>query len=253
MTLHEEQKKQMAIFLNRKTMIHSMLLGLVFALTAGYSAAQQGTSAGPPVRAPESHIATPAIEKISPGIFRIGEIQIHKKAGSITFPAQVNMDKGLLEYLLVQSQGKTHESLLRTDVEPYYLNIAFLLLGFEGTDQPLTEQGSEQIPGGEPVEISVIFHDGSKNQTVPAESWLETRTDKTVLPVSLTWKYTGSQIMSGAFQAQAQGSIAAIFHDPVALIDHDGEGGVNDEIWFVNEEATPPAGTPVTVTITAKK
>ena len=105
------------------------------------------------------HKKEPVISKIAPGVFRIGEIQIHKKTRSITFPAVVNMDKGLLEYLLVQSQGKTHESLLRTEVDPYFLNIAFLLLGFEGTDNPLIEQGAAQIPQGEPVEIIIIYHD----------------------------------------------------------------------------------------------
>ena len=70
--------------------------------------------------------------------------------------------------------------------------------------------------------------------------------------MSLNWKYTGSYILAGAFQASLQGSIAAIYHDPAALIDHDAEKGANDEIWFVKEEVIPKAGTPVTVTIKAK-
>ena len=46
------------------------------------------------------------VVKIAPGVFRLGEIQIHKGAHNATFPAKINMDKGLLEYLLVQSGGR---------------------------------------------------------------------------------------------------------------------------------------------------
>ncbi|MCB2180963.1 MAG: hypothetical protein KQH63_02925 [Desulfobulbaceae bacterium] len=221
---------------------------VLFILAAGNVSAEPGT----PLPGAEGRNIEPAIEKIAPGVYRIGEIQIHKKARSITFPAQVNMDKGLLEYLLVQSQGKTHESLLRTDTDPYFLNIAFLLLGFEGTDKPLTEQGASEIPAGDPVEITIIYHDGNKNQRVPADTWIETRQNNTNKPVSLAWKYTGSFVMDGVFQAQVQGSIAAVYHDPTALIDHEAESGNNDEIWFVNEQLVPQAGTSVTVLIKAK-
>lgn len=192
------------------------------------------------------------VEKIAPGVFRIGEVQIHKRARSITFPAQVNMDSGLLEYLLVQSRGKTHESLLRTDVDPYSLNIAFLLLGFEGTDRPLAEQGALEKPEGESVEITIIYHDGTSSKWVPAESWIVKHTADSEISVPLTWKYTGSMILAGAFQAQVHGSIAAIYHDPAALIDHASEGGESDEIWFVNEAEVPPLGTPVTVVFKEK-
>jgi len=57
---------------------------------------------------------TPVIEKVSPGVFRIGDVLINKQERSVTFPAEVNLDRGLLEYLLVRMGGKTHESLLRT-------------------------------------------------------------------------------------------------------------------------------------------
>ena len=184
------------------------------------------------------------IQKIGPGVFRLGEIQIHKGARNVTFPAKVNMDKGLLEYLLVQSGGKTHESLLRTEVDPYYLNIALLLLGFEGTNMPLTEQGTAETPKGEAVEINIIYREGDKNRKVAAGAWVAKRDGEKEKSLSMKWIYTGSEVMQGTLLAQAQGSIVAIYHDPAALIDNATPGGESDEIWFVKEGVVPPAGTP---------
>ena len=192
------------------------------------------------------------IKKIAPGVFRLGEIQIHKGARSATFPAQVNMDKGLLEYLLVQSGGKTHESLLRTDVDPYYLNIALLLLGFEGTDTSLAEQRATGTPRGEVVEINIIYREGDKNRKVPAQAWVVKKIGEKEESTSMRWIYTGSKVMQEALLSQVQGSIVSIYHDPAALIDNATPGGESDEIWFVKEGVVPRVGTPVTVVIKAK-
>ena len=201
-------------------------------------------------QAEKGEMALPIV-KVAPGIFRLGEMQIHKGARSVTFPAQVNMDKGLLEYLLVQSGGKTHESLLRTDIDPYYLNIALLLLGFEGTDRPLAEQGAPDTPKGEAVQIDIIYREGDRNQRVPAEDWIAKKTGEKVESPSMRWVYTGSKVMQEALLAQVQGSVVAIYHDPAALIDNATPGGESDEIWFVKEDAVPQAGTLVTVIIKA--
>ena len=199
-----------------------------------------------------SNLPALPIVKLALGVFRLGEIQIHKKARSVTFPAQVNMDKGLLGYLLVQSGGKTHESLLRTDVDPYYLNIALLLLGFEGTNRPLPEQGVPDTPKGDAVEISIIYRDDDRNRKVPAETWIEKSIGEKKESPSMKWIYTGSKVMQGTFLAQAEGSVVAVYHDPAALIDNAASGGESDEIWFVSEEVVPPAGTSVTIVIKAK-
>lgn len=197
----------------------------------------------------------PAVEKVSPGIFRIGDIQINKNNKSITFPAVVNMDKGLLEYILVRSGGKTHESLLRTKAEPYHIQIAFLLLGFEGTSQSITGQGSLEKPKGEAVEITFSYNkERGKDIKINPEEWVVKRIGETFKGAEkLDWVFTGSLIIDGRFLAQIEGSIIAIYRDPLSLIDNASPGGESDEIWFVKEGAIPPVGTPVTVTIKAKK
>jgi hypothetical protein len=200
------------------------------------------------------------VEKVSPGVFRLGEVKIYKETRSIEFPGQVNMDKGLLEYILVRSSGKTHESLFRTDVDPYHLQIAFLLLGFEGTDKPIAEQGSEETPKGDPVEITIDYMKkgsdtvGERKVRIKTEEWVVKKINNSFKDVGkLNWVYTGSAVIQGQFLAQSGGSIIAIYHDPAALIDNASPGGESDEIWFVKEGSVPPVGTPVTVTIKAKR
>lgn len=198
---------------------------------------------------------TSPVEKISPGVFRIGEMHINKKHKSITFPATVNMEKGLLEYLLVHSGGKTHESLFRTTIRPYDLQIAFLLLGFEGTNSPMAFQGAPERPKGEPVEITVTYQKSeTAKATIRPEEWIVKMSgDRSADAGKLDWVYTGSIIVDGQFLAQREGSIIAIFHDPVSMIDNASPGGESDEIWFVKEGSAPAVGTPVTIDIRAKK
>jgi hypothetical protein len=223
------------------------------AITVPPGASQPGPPPGPfpGVRQPP-----PAIEKVSPGIFKIGDIQIDKKNRNILFPAKINMDKGLLEYLLVRSSGKVHESVLRTDIDPYDLQIAFLLLGFEGSDKPLQGQGDPDIPKGEAVEITITYNWEGKGLSVKPEEWLSRKMSSNGSFIDLgtmNWVYTGSVIIGGRFMAQIGGSIIAIYHDPDAMIDNASPGGESDKIWFVKEGKVPPIGTPVMITIKVKK
>lgn len=179
----------------------------------------------------------------------MGEILIDRHAGSISFPAELNMDTGLLEYLLVRTGGKTHESLLRTKTQPYHLQLACLLLGMEGTRAPLAAQGAPEPPDGEPVEITLELSDG---RVVAPEGWMLHSVAGVKKDIArIRWVFTGSLVHDGSFAAQADGSIIAVYHDPVAMIDNASPGGEDDRIWYVRDGAVPPAGTPVTVVIRA--
>ncbi len=229
------------------------VLGLI-----SFASAQVLLSAKSPVLGPGEQPELgppPPIERVGPGVFRLGEIQIHKDTRSIMFPAQVNMDRGLLEYLIVRSSGKVHESLLRTDVDPYHLQVAFLLLSFVGTDRPILHQGSPETPRGDPVEILIAYRrEGDQELKIKAEDWVANMYENQLKDVgALKWVYTGSKIFDGRFLAQAEGSIVALWHDPVVLVDNASPGGESNRIWFSKEGAVPPVGTPVTVIIRAKK
>ena len=235
------------------------IIGFLVLVMSSFSFAQRPPVAPPPPISGEDlwrqGLKALPVERVSPGVFRLGEIKIYKETRSIAFPAKVNMDKGLLEYILVRSSGKTHESLFRTDVDPYHLQIAFLLLGFEGTDRPLAFQGASEIPRGDPVEITIVYPkvEGSQELRLKPEEWVVKKISNSIKDAGkLDWVYTGSVVIQGQFLAQSGGSIIAIFHDPVALIDNASPGGESDEIWFVKEGVVPPVGTPVTIIMKAK-
>lgn len=214
------------------------------------------TSPPPPPPASAEELYRPKlkaqpVERVSGDHYRMGDIEMYKNTGSLSFPAQVNMDRGLLEYLLVRTGGKTHESLLRTAVEPYNLQLAFLLLGYEPTERPLKRQGDPEKPQGVPVEISITFKDKEgRPREIGAEEWIATKKEEKMGSTGkINWVFTGSRVINGRFLAQSEGSIIATYHDPVAMIDNASAGGESNRIWFVQEGVVPAPGTAVTVTI----
>lgn len=242
--------------MNRR-LIHCLLFILLICGGTITTAFGEQSPAGPPPPPPpppplpeEQLMAqTPPLQKVAPGIYEIDGCRIIKEKNRIEFPAEVNMDKGLLEYVLVGNTGKLHESLLRTKLSPYSLQIALLLVGLEGTTDPLIEQGQNKTPQGDKVQLWVSWQDQGKEQKIPVEEWI-IKGDKPVK--SIPWVYTGSVVMNGMFLAQIEKSIIALFHDPTALIDHQMAEGSDDQIWQVKGGATPPIGTKVTVIIEKK-
>ena len=73
-------------------------------------------------------LVKPQVVKLDENRYLIGKVTLDKRTREIRIPARINMDKGLLEFLLVLDKGKVHESLLITDASPIHLNIAFMLL-----------------------------------------------------------------------------------------------------------------------------
>lgn len=251
----------------------TMLLGIL--LTAAVVSAEEKTATPPPSSPPkpakkvppppppfnkavdrgaQQAADMPMLEKVGPGLFRLGDLTISKTSSSVSLPAVVNMDKGLLEYLLVRKGGKTHESLFRTDVDPSVLQTALLLIGLEGTDRPLTQQGDPETPRGNPVVVTVNYLKDKKMLPLRPEEWIVKKVNGETASIGdLSWVFTGSIVRNQRFLAKVEGSIIALYHDPVAQIDNASPGGESDKVWFVNEKAVPPVGTPVTITIQVKK
>lgn len=61
---------------------------------------------------------TGAVEKVTPRIYRIGQVTLNKLTKQVWFPAFVNQSSGSVEYLLVGNKGKRHESVFRTGLIP---------------------------------------------------------------------------------------------------------------------------------------
>ena len=189
------------------------------------------------------------IDKVGEGVFRLGTITADKIEGFVRVPGQVNMDTGVLEYLACGPRGKLHESLLKLDVEPYFLQIALLLIGLEPGDAPLAHQGAAGTPQGDPVELWVAWK-GKDRQTVRHRAEALILNQAANRPMTPThWVFSGSQVIDGRFMAQVEHSIAATYHDPFAIFDHPLATGTDDTLYHVNTDRVPPKGTPVFFTI----
>ena len=181
------------------------------------------------------------------------DIQIDKVARTVTFPAEINMASGMLEYLIVNNKGKTHESLLSTATEPYDLQVAMLLLGIKpahsSSSEPpgqLTREYLRAAPElkGEKVSITLSW----PGHRMPAED-LIWNLDQNAAMTAGPWIYNGSEMYDGQFLAQVDGSITALVRDSAALMNNPRPGDDDDQIWEVDSGKTPPKGTAVDVTL----
>ncbi len=220
---------------------------------------------------PLSSHAQPAPEfsapkEISPGIFQVGAVRLDKAASTVTVPAKVQMNDGLLEYLLVTPQGPVHESLLVSEATPQDVHMAMLLLGAKGMVQKNAGKDPGRIDAaylakapkltGDRILLSVKWtdKDGKEHNTAP-ERWimrkifLPKKQVKNVAADEGPWLYTGSYFYENRFIAQMDGTFAAMVTFPGALINNPREGSNNDQVWFVKTDAVPPVGTPVEFTI----
>jgi hypothetical protein len=187
------------------------------------------------------------------GVVDYRGIHIDKPKGTVTFPAEINMQSGMLEYLIVADTGKTHESLLSTKIEPYDIQVAMLLLGV----QPAGKSDSEP-PGqitrdylktapelkGDRVNLFLTW----PGHRVRAEDLIWNLENNAVMTPG-PWTYNGSEMYDGRFLAQVDGSVTALVRDSGALVNNPRPGNDDDQIWEVYSAVTPPVGTAVDVTI----
>lgn len=225
----------------------------------------------PPPKRVESSLnalTNPPLKSVSPGVFELGQVRLDKARRCVSFPGSVNMDIGPLEYLLVAKWGKTHEGVLRTEVEPFQIHLAMLLIdgaaggraagariGPDADIKPRPEgEGFIANPpraelAGDKVGIEVSWNAGGKRMHRPAEELVFNAENGAAL-TNGAWVYNGSRVWDGKFMAQAVGSIVSLVTDPDAQVNNMLPGHDNDRIWHVNTNAVPPVDTPVQITIT---
>jgi len=204
------------------------------------------------------------IREISPGLFALGEVRIDQEQRTVSFPARLNLDQGPMEYFLVAGWGKTHESILRTDTEPFRIHLAMLLLdtnaaaGNAGSNGPpasiggfISHPSNARLPG-EPVSIEVRWTANGRETRKRAEELIFNTEQKSAMRTG-DWVYTGSLVADGLFLAEIDGSVVSLVTDAEALINNEGTGHDNDTIWLANTNNLPPTNTPVTVSIRLAK
>lgn len=207
---------------------------------------------GADLRPPPPSSTNSLVRELGLGEYQIGEVRLHKPSLSIRLPAAVNLREGNIEYILVTATGKTHESLLRTSVEPLHIQLAFLLLGAKGSGaSALPEDPAATLPGP-PVTISVAWTNDTTTNVLAPESFVLDRKAGTS-PKTSPWVYTGSRLREDGFAAQLDGSIISLITDADALINNPRPGREDDDNWLVRTNGLPPLGTPVIVELRLAK
>jgi hypothetical protein len=223
---------------------------LVYGQTEGAATARQ------------SEITTaPIVRETGPGRFQVGLVELDKQKRMISFPANVQMNDGIIEYVLVSKDGKTHESLLRTEVEPVHLQTAMLLLGAKGAPQtlttapaggPLTKEGmaseSAKVLQGDWVKIEVEWQVKDKTNRCAIEEWvLDVKAKKPMATGDFV--FNGSRVWEGRFIAQVERSIISAVVDPDSMFNNPRPGRDDDGNWQVRKDKVPARETPVRVII----
>lgn len=206
--------------------------------------------------------AEPPIKELDADRVQIGDVILNKKTREIRFPAAVNMADGeLLEFALVHTNGKVHESLLVTDVSATNINLAFKLLRYpasielygivekDGTMSNEFPKVADDVKAASRVNISVEWEDAGKTKKNNINDWIAHGTTGEQMPAADPWVYGGSRVREGKFVPDVTGDYIAIFLSNAALINFPGKDNDSDEVWLPFPKRVPPLGTKVTVII----
>ena len=142
----------------------------------------------PPKAAPETNpiessmaaLTNTPVRQVEPGIYEVGLVRLDQRRRSITLPAVLNKAQGLMEYFLVTGYGKTHESILKTQAEPYHIHLAMLLLGAHGP-------GNAAFPGSPTNGVPGPVVQPSK-ETIPGDK----------VAIAVKWKTPGGEMRRSA-------------------------------------------------------
>jgi hypothetical protein len=229
---------------------------------AGVMALLALAAPGPALRA---QAANPPLRQISAEVFELGQVRLDKARRTVRFPARLIMNDGLIEYLLVNSKGKTYESLLKTDADPCHIQLAMLLLGAKGAPQTPALLDAPTVPfhvnrpasetnappplaiTGDPIAIELAWPADGGQKRARAEDCLINLNTKTNASRG-SWTFNGSRVVRGTFVAQRDGQIVALIDDIDAMVNNPRPGHDNDQIWQINSNALPPLNTAVEVT-----
>ena len=188
------------------------------------------------------------LKAIGPDLFELGLVRIDKKQRTLAFPALVNLREGNIEYVVVTTTGKTHESLLRTEAKPHHLQVAALLLGAKGAGTNSLSDDRKTTPPGDKVQIELNWADGRKVRRARVEDFVHARKTGSKAKRG-PWVFTGSRFREDGFAAELDGSIVSLITDADALINNPRPGREDDDNWLVRTNGLPPLNTPVNVVI----
>lgn len=168
----------------------------------------------------------------------LGKVRINPQERTLQFPVSVNQREGLVEYALVTTTGKTHESVFKTDTDPLHIHLGLLML--KGKPAYLKELSAnpDVIPPGDEVEISVLWQVDGQERRQRLGAFIKTANNGSPLSPA-AWRYNGSIMIPNGIVAQSSGSIIALRLDAEAILNNPRPGRLNDDLHYVNTDALP--------------
>ncbi len=190
----------------------------------------------------------PQIRRVTPHVFAIGAVSLDQEQRTVSFPVSINQRTGIVEYAVVTTAGKTHESVFRTVAQPVHIHIAMLLLGVKPASTNSFPADLSVPPPGEAVSLEVSWPAGNREVRHPLEEFIVTGNNQHPLPPG-PWIYNGSYLARRNFMAQRDGSIVSVHIDPDALVNNPRSGRDHDDLHEVNSQILPPDGLPLEITL----
>ncbi len=188
-------------------------------------------------------------------------VQYFREERKLEVAGRVNMQRGLVEVFACAPGGKTHEAVVVLDCVPSGLHAGLLALGLKpGTAVELGTSGGYKPPTGDRVEIQIRWpgEDG-RVHTARAEEWVWNQTEGRPMR-SGPWIFAGSfmQRVAGdpeevTYAANYVKSLVTTHHDATSILENPYPEGIDDTVYYANEKAVPPVGTPVTGIFSAFK
>jgi hypothetical protein len=168
----------------------------------------------------------------------LGKVIINATDRTLRFPVAINQREGLVEYMLVTQEGKTHESVFKTDAKALHIHLGLLLLG--GKPVYVTQLSSDPniIPPGDPIEIELTWNENGESRTRRLGTFVVTRNNSETLSHG-PWHYNGSIVTREGILAESVGSIISLRLDAEAILNNPRPGRLNDDLHYVNTTALP--------------
>ena len=112
-------------------------------------AAMVALLASPASAAPQAPAAAaPSVEKVGPGLLRVGPIRVDLTRREISLPATIN-DVLVLEFVANVAKGlKVYESAMTLQVDAITFNTALLLIGLDKANARVPTQHFDSHPAG---------------------------------------------------------------------------------------------------------
>jgi hypothetical protein len=150
-------------------------------------------------------------------------IKIDRTEREVRIPAKLAMENGILEFLVVTEDGRTHEAVFTTKIKPSVLHLALLTVGLlpSGPIQPGTDWYAKALKGRARLGLDVEHESNGETVRYPVSELLKNRESRDGETPD-TWVFAGSYFVPAGIRRQYAGDrqdvIISIIPAPEAVV-----------------------------------